>query len=173
MRRLTSAFEQEPQKLKLAVIEILKFSCGVASWWALSYPRMNWEGAVSLLAIAPSKSGTATFAKPPRHHGDELVIPVVLDSVSKLQWPILYSVPELTVSVRPRWAASSGWLREASGISRLVCRARPRFPPRSRCRRLSRRQEQRKAAKRYLTRGSSRRCDRLLPASKTTRAWNE
>lgn len=43
------------------------------------------KGPVSLLAVAPSKSGTVNVAKPPRHHGDELFVPVALDSVSKLQ----------------------------------------------------------------------------------------
>jgi hypothetical protein len=43
------------------------------------------KGRASLLAVAPSKSGTVTFAKPARHHGDELFIPVALDSISKSQ----------------------------------------------------------------------------------------
>jgi hypothetical protein len=36
-----------------------------------------------LLAVAPSKSGTVTFVKPPRRRYDELFNPVALDSVGK------------------------------------------------------------------------------------------
>jgi len=44
------------------------------------------RGRASLLAVAPSKSGTVTFAKPPRHRCDELFNPVALDSVGKPWW---------------------------------------------------------------------------------------
>ena len=45
---------------------------------------VDWEGGrASLLAVAPSKSGTVTFAKPPRRRCDEVFNPVALDSVGK------------------------------------------------------------------------------------------
>jgi hypothetical protein len=48
---------------------------------------VDWEGGpASLLAVAPSKSGTVTLAKPPRHRCDELFNPVALDSVGKSWW---------------------------------------------------------------------------------------
>jgi hypothetical protein len=81
---------KEPQESELAVTEILKFSrcAGSLLGTALVFlVRRNelGRGRLACSRLHLQKSGTETFAKPPRHHGDELFIPVALDSVSKLQ----------------------------------------------------------------------------------------